>query len=114
MTEFAINFLEQNTEGFFLMIEGGRIDHACHNNDIERMIFEVLEFDKSVSIAENWAADRKDSLIIVTADHETGGLSIVQNNGKGEIPEVSRTTNGHTLTDVNVYVTGLYDHSLKL
>ena len=54
----------------------------------------------------NWAADKPNTVIIVTSDHETGGLSVLQNNGKGSLPNVSWSTTGHTSTPVPVYVWG--------
>ncbi len=77
MTAKAIELLSSTEgEGFFLMIEGGRIDHACHNNDAEMLISEMLAFDKAVSVGLEYASGRDDTLVIVTADHETGGESM--------------------------------------
>ena len=68
------------------MIEGGRIDHAGHSNDIERNVYETLEFSRTVQVAFDWAKGREDTLIVVTADHETGGLQVLENNGMGIFP----------------------------
>jgi alkaline phosphatase len=102
----ALDVLEETDEGFFLMIEGGRIDHAGHANDVTRTVHEVLELADTVEHVVSWASDKPDTLIIVTADHETGGLSVVKNNGAGTIPDVTWSTTGHTGTDVPVYVWG--------
>ncbi len=102
----ALDLLEEKDEGFFLMIEGGRIDHAGHANDLVRNIHEVLELSDTVEQVINWAADKPNTVIIVTSDHETGGLSVLQNNGKGSLPNVSWSTTGHTSTPVPVYVWG--------
>ncbi|MFC1670306.1 alkaline phosphatase [Spirochaetota bacterium] len=107
MVSVGINLLNRNEEGFFLMVEGGRIDHAGHDNNITRLIFETIEFAKAVDVAHDWASDRKDTLIIVTADHETGGLEVITNNGKGSIPEVLWSTTGHTGTNVPVFAIGI-------
>ena len=76
MTETALDMLEDDLDGFFLMIEGGRIDHACHAHHLERSIFETIEFSNTVQAVIDWAAGRNDTLILVTADHETGGLAV--------------------------------------
>ena len=107
MTGVALDILDNDADGFFLMVEGGRIDHAGHDNQIGRNIFETLEFSNTVQTVLNWAATRTDTLVIVTADHETGGLSIVQDNGVGDLPTVSWGSGGHTAADVPVYAWGL-------
>lgn len=76
MTMKAISILERNPCGFFLMIEGGRIDHAAHSNDIASVVAETKEFDDVVGYVMLYARNRGDTLVIVTADHETGGLTI--------------------------------------
>ncbi|MBN2406989.1 MAG: alkaline phosphatase [Elusimicrobia bacterium] len=87
MTRTALRILDNNPNGFFLMVEGARIDHASVHS-IERVVFEVLELENAIEEAVEWAGDRKDTLILVTADHETGGLEIKKNNGKGNFPSV--------------------------
>ncbi|MEZ7893026.1 MAG: alkaline phosphatase [Candidatus Wallbacteria bacterium] len=81
MTEKALQVLSKNKNGFFAMIEGGRIDHASHRNDTAAMIHEVLAFDKAIGAALNFAKNNPDTLIIVTSDHETGGFAMI-GNGK--------------------------------
>ena len=103
MVATGLKILAKNPTGFFLMIEGGRIDHAGHSNDIERNVYETLEFSKTVQVAFDWAKERTDTLIIVTADHETGGLQVLENNGRGIFPTVSWSTGGHTTTNIPVY-----------
>ncbi|MEL3907989.1 MAG: alkaline phosphatase [Treponemataceae bacterium] len=69
----------ENDKGFFFMVESGKIDWACHANDAMTVIQEVLDFDESVNLAIEFAKKHpKDTLIIVTGDHETGGLTIGQ------------------------------------
>lgn len=106
MTQTAIKALENNDKGFFLMVEGGRIDHAGHANNLKENIFETLEFAKAVQVAADWAAKRGDTLIVVTADHETGGMKVVKNNGKGKLPEVTWSSKGHTGANVPLFATG--------
>lgn len=107
MTVTALDLLDNDPDGFFLMVEGGRIDHAGHANDISRNIGETLAFAETVQKIVLWAADRQDTLILVTADHETGGLSVLVDNGSGNTPTVAWSTTGHTDTPVPVYGWGL-------
>jgi alkaline phosphatase len=106
MTAAALKLLSADPDGFFVMIEGAHIDTAAHSNDIQRTIAETVEFAKAVQVAINWAKGRKDTLIIVTADHETGGLKVVKNNGKGKLPTVTWSTEGHMPTNVPIYAWG--------
>lgn len=78
MTEKAIDILEKDKDGFFLMVEGARIDHAAHAADITGVWKEFMEFDRTVEQTMNWAANRNDTLIVVLADHETMGLSVTE------------------------------------
>ena len=73
LTVFALDYLD-NEEGFFLMVEGANIDKQSHSNQTKLMMKELLGFNDAVKAAEQWANGRDDTLIIVTADHETGGL----------------------------------------
>ena len=107
MVSQTLKLLEDDPDGFFLMVEGARIDHAGHQNDLPRNIHETLAFDAALRVAYAWAADREDTLIIVTADHETGGLIVLENNGPGNFPTVQWTTTGHTATEVPVYAWGV-------
>ncbi|PHS20527.1 MAG: alkaline phosphatase [Kangiella sp.] len=74
MSQKAIETLEKNEKGFFLMIESGLIDWAAHYNDTGTMLHEMLKMDDTLHYVLDWAKDRDDTLIIVTADHETGGF----------------------------------------
>lgn len=78
ITETAIEFLEkQSKKGFFLMVEGGKIDYACHDNDAGTAIREVLDLDSAVRVALRFYREHPDeTLIVVTADHETGGIAL--------------------------------------
>ena len=74
MTIKALNLLSQDEDGFFLMVEGGQIDWAGHENDAGSMLHEMLKFDETVNYVYEWAAQRGDTLVVVTADHETGSF----------------------------------------
>ncbi len=74
----GINFLtKKNPERFFLMVEGGKIDWACHSNDAATVYEEVIDMDNAIRVAYEFYAQHPDeTLIVVTADHETGGLGL--------------------------------------
>lgn len=78
ITRAGINFLSKNNDkGFFLMVEGGKIDWACHSNDGATVLTEVQDFDNAIKVAyEFYEQHPEETLIIITADHETGGLSL--------------------------------------
>ena len=74
MTQKALELLSQSETGFFLMVEGSQIDWACHANEPAAALYEVAAFDEAVAAALEFLADNPDTLIVVCADHETGGL----------------------------------------
>jgi alkaline phosphatase len=76
MTQAALSVLDRNPRGFCIMIEGGRIDHACHSHDIKASIYDTLAFDDAVRAALEYRKSRPDVLVLVTADHETGGMGL--------------------------------------
>ncbi len=84
ITRAAIHFLSQKENGFFLMVEGGKIDWACHSNDAATLFREVIDMDEAVQVAYEFYEQHPDeTLIVITADHETGG--IVLGTGKYEL-----------------------------
>jgi len=76
MTAVALDVLDNDPDGFFVSIEAGRIDHACHDHDIAGSIWDTLAFDEAVQVALAYQAEHPDVLVIATADHETGGLAL--------------------------------------
>jgi len=74
MTIKALDVLSKNDKGFFLMIEGGQIDWAGHNNDAGTLLHEMLKFDDTIKYVLEWVKNRQDTLLIISADHETGGF----------------------------------------
>lgn len=76
MTEVALKILAKNPNGFLLMVEGGRIDHACHAHDAKAMIDDMLAFDEAIRVALDYQKAHPDVLVIVTGDHETGGMGL--------------------------------------
>ena len=114
MTDVAIDILDGDADGFFLMVEGGLIDIAGHNSNLARNIYETIEFADSVQKAIDWAQGRDDTLIVVTSDHETGGLLVTANNGIGVLPTVIWTGEGnHTGVNVPVYAMGVNAEQVK-
>lgn len=77
MAQAALDVLGRNEQGFYLMIEGASIDKQAHNMDSDRWIVETMEFDRAVKVAQDYAAKHKDTLVIVTADHECAGAAII-------------------------------------
>ena len=87
MTEAAVASLEGHEAGFFLVVEGGRIDYAGHDNDAGAMLAEILDFDEAIGVAFDFARGRDDTLVLVTADHGTGGFSFTYGpGGPGPLP----------------------------
>lgn len=74
MSAEALKILENHPQGFFLMIEAGQIDWASHRNDTGLLLHEMLRFNDTLNYVLDWASGREDTLVIVTADHETGGF----------------------------------------
>ena len=85
MTTKAIDILSKDEDGFFLMVEGGQIDWAGHSNDAGTMLHEMIKFDEAVDSVYQWAKDRDDTIIIVTADHETGSFGFSYSSS--DLPE---------------------------
>jgi alkaline phosphatase len=77
MTEAALQVLSKNRKGFFLMVEGAHIDKQSHLMDAERTVGEVIEFDRAVGVSKEWADRLGNTLVIVVADHECAGFSII-------------------------------------
>lgn len=102
----ALNILDKDPDGFFLMIEGSQIDWGGHANDMTYIIEETLDFDKAVGIVLEFAARNKETLVIVTADHETGGLNIEDGNLETGMVKGGFTTGGHTGIMVPVFAFG--------
>lgn len=107
MTAAALALVGDDPDGFFLLVEGARIDHAGHANEIGLLVEEVTEFAEAASVAREWAEGREGTLILVTADHETGGLEILAPMGKGLAPEVRWASDEHTAGPVPIYGWGV-------
>lgn len=79
MSQVAIKKLSQNKKGFFLMIEAGQIDWAAHQNDTATMLHEMLSMNETLNWVVEWVEKNPDTLLVVTADHETGGFGLGYN-----------------------------------
>ena len=102
----SIEYLSKDTDGFVLMAEGARIDKQAEKNNFQGMIEEMIAFDNAVQAALDFAKERNDTIVIVTADHETGGLLLADDITKENMDtKHSWSTTVHTATNVycNVY-----------
>jgi alkaline phosphatase len=107
MTRYAIDYLDDDPDGFFLMVEGARIDHASHADDESSVFDEVVGFDDAVAIATDLSATSpRDVTLLVTADHECGGLDVTGASGAGVIPASTWRWGEHTNADVPVFASG--------
>ncbi|MBN2417513.1 alkaline phosphatase [bacterium] len=107
LTEAALSVLSRSRRGFFLMVEGSQIDWSGHDNDSQGIIDEFIDFDDAVGTAADWALARGNTLVIVVADHETGGYTLL--NGSIEertVTEVSFSTSYHTGSMVPLFALG--------
>ncbi|MFT3739791.1 MAG: alkaline phosphatase [Breznakibacter sp.] len=105
-TTKAIEVLKNNKKGFFLMVEGSQIDWGGHQNDAAYVVGEMLDFDIAVGKALEFAANDKNTLVIVTADHETGGMSLVGGNIPNGQVKASFNSPDHTAEMVPVFAYG--------
>lgn len=118
MTQTAIDILKNNSKGFFLMVEGGQIDWAGHANDALNNMLDTLGFDAAVNIGISYLNENSNTLLIVTADHETGGMSssltsstATNEDGPYYMPDmtpfyINWSTTGHTSVNVPVTSSG--------
>ncbi len=106
MTQKAIEILGQDSDGFFLMVEGSQIDWKCHTNQIDSMIEQTLMLDQAVKVALDFALKDSHTIVIVTADHETGGLGIVGGTIAGDSLTCGWLSNDHTAVMVPVFAFG--------
>lgn len=105
-TERALRILSQNKNGFLLMVEGSQIDWGGHQNSAEYTISETVDFDKAVGRALEFARKDKHTLLIVIADHETGGLALTGGDIKLGKVETHFATTNHTAVPVIIYAYG--------
>jgi alkaline phosphatase len=106
MTITGLDILSRSTNGFFLMVEGSQIDWRAHGNDSDGIVDEVTSFDKAVGVAYRFARAKGNTLLIVTADHETGGFAVAEGSIKKKVSKGAFTSNGHTGEMVPLFAYG--------
>lgn len=109
----VLDKLEQSQEPFFLMIEGSQIDWAGHAGDFNYLVSEFRDFDLAIQTVLDYKERHPNTLIIVTADHETGGLALVKGNIRTFKPEGNFSTGGHTATMVPLFAEGPYSNDFS-
>ena len=102
----AIELLSVNKNGFFLMVEGSMIDWGGHAGDLDYIIEETLDFDRAVGRALEFAKKDGNTLVVVTSDHETGGMTLVGGSIQDRSVRASFSTGGHTAAMVPVFSFG--------
>ncbi len=110
-TSIAVDFLSSGEAGYFLMVEGSQIDWAGHGNDVDHMKAEVNDFERTINTVMDYAEKNGETLVIVTADHETGGFTLGasgENDGYGDysIIEPRFATTNHSAALVPVFAFG--------
>lgn len=104
MTKYALDYLSASDKGFFLMVEGGKIDSKSHEKDVEGMLEELIAFDAVVEEALAFAKQDGNTLVIVVADHETGGLTIQSDKeGNPGLTDFKFTTSQHTPKNIRAF-----------
>ena len=101
----ALELLD-NKNGFFLMVEGSCIDDWCHANKVGFAVEEILDFDRTVGAVLEWAAQDGETLVIVTADHSTGAMTLLGGNVEGQSVAVNYANTGHNGVALPVYAWG--------
>ncbi len=102
----ALCVLEQDEQGFFLMVEGSKIDMSAHAKDLPETVRETLDFDQAVGVVLQWMKNHPDTLLVVTADHQTGGLSILGGNKEEGSVKGHFCSFNHSGVAVPVYACG--------
>ena len=104
MTKAAIAVLDQDPDGFFLMVESSQIDWLAHDNEpFDRLAAEVLDCDEAIQVALDYVSGRPGALLVVVADHETGGLALVEQGGQWR---ALYSSDGHTAELVPLFAIG--------
>ncbi len=105
-TEVALQLLKGNKKGMFMMIEGSQIDWGGHDNNTQYIVDEMIDFDNAIGKVLDFAAADGNTLVIITADHETGGFSLIGGDMKTGTVEGKFTTEHHTGVMIPVFAFG--------
>ena len=105
-TETSLNILDNNKKGFFLMIEGSQIDWGGHAGSTVYVVEDMLDFDQTIGQVLEFAAKDQKTLVIITADHETGGMAITGGSMEKGVVEGTFPTGDHTAVMVPVFSYG--------
>jgi len=105
-TQTAITILSTNKKGFFLMVEGSQIDWAAHDNNTQQIIKEMLDFDQTIGKALDFAKKDGNTLVIITADHETGGMTILDGKFGSDMLKAAFITKSHSGVPVPIFAYG--------
>jgi alkaline phosphatase len=105
-TKYALDYFSRSEANFFLMVEGSQIDWAGHSNNADYLIAEMIDFDKTVGVALDYAKLKGNTLVIVLADHETGGFTLAAKDGDYSTIEPIFATTGHSSTLIPVFAYG--------
>jgi alkaline phosphatase len=107
ITKMSIDKLQKaNDKGFFLMVEGAKIDYAGHSNSLPGSIVEMLSFDMAIAEALKFADSNGETLVVVTADHETGGLTLIDGDREKGLITGYYVTDDHTPIMLPVFAYG--------
>ena len=106
MTRKAIETLSRDKDGFFLMVEGSMIDWGAHENNIDYVTSETIDLDKAIGVALDFANKNRETLVVVTADHETGGLVLTDGNISERKVTAKFGTTDHSGTMVPIFSYG--------
>lgn len=106
LTKSGLNYLTGTGKNFFLMVEGSQIDNVNHANNKEGLIAELTDFNTAINYALDFAEKDKNTLVIVLADHDTGGLSVINGDQKKKQFEIGWTTKNHAANMVAVFAKG--------
>ena len=114
MTEYALQQLSTDKDGFFLMVEGAQIDDFAEKNNLERELEEIYNFDCAVEVAKKYVEKNPDTVLIVTADHETGDVESPMDQTAEQVLELTTySTELHTYKSVPVFAMGPQTEALK-
>ena len=102
----ALELMGDHKKGFFLMVEGSCIDDWCHANKVGYAVEEILDFDRTVGAVLEWAAQDGETLVIVTADHSTGGMTLLGGKVAEQSVAVNYANTGHNGVALPVYAWG--------